>query len=107
MASSSEFDFELVFIDSFSQDVFDSAPIQDNDGLMLPAVHSALAQVANIMKIAVGIRSMSIYTTAYDKKIKITLKNSSWIAPALPINIPIVETNINETFIESNAEPPV
>ena len=72
------YDYEFVFNDSFSQEVFDQCPIVDTDNTLQFIVENIVANLSQIQQIQTGIRCISCFGKHDDQTIKITVINSSW-----------------------------
>lgn len=78
MSESLPFDYEFVFTDGFSQEVFDQYPIVDTDNTLKQIVMDIIDKISRIQQLQPGIRCIVSYGTHDDQIIKVTLINSRW-----------------------------
>ena len=72
------YDYEFVFTDSFSQEVFDTCPIIDTDNTLQFIVEDIANNLATIQQLQPGIRCLCSFGKHDDQIIKVTVINSTW-----------------------------
>ena len=72
------YDYEFVFTDSFSQEVFDMCPIVDTDNTLQFIVEDIVKNLSTIQRGQPGIRCITSFGKHDDQIVKVTVLNSAW-----------------------------
>lgn len=72
--STFDFDYELIFTDTFDQSIIDNSSIPNKSGDLVSLVQQEVSKIQNILSLYPGINTMTSFTT-YDSVVyKITVK---------------------------------
>jgi hypothetical protein len=72
--SSFEFDYELIFTNTFDQTVIDNSDAPNKTPELTDLISQEVSKIVNILTIYPGVNSMSSFTTYDSKVFKVTLK---------------------------------